>query len=331
MLMLSACATDSSIKTSDSFENCTTVRTTGTGANLEEAKQVAFTRAIEYVVGQVIVSNKEVNNNKLTRDEIIKHSAGYVDSYKITEQTTSNNKVTIWADVTVKSSKIQNRILGVPETIKNIDGDKMAAQYKTIIQGKNTGDQVLTTVLKDVGPKSFVVTEDVSTWGVGTDRSALFAIWFKVKWNYNYLTALNEALKITSDKKNSDIPQKRIIVISKNPKSWLLGSKDVYYFNDQSRISLVDAYLTVPVSVEGKMYDANHNLIATQCMFGSAWYPMGGEVHTPESNTVVVYGNDTFEGAMEFKFRPDDPIVSKLQKAKSVELSIVIGNCKVIY
>jgi predicted RNase H-like HicB family nuclease len=59
------------------------LQVSGQGATFEEAKQNAFRTAIEFTVGSVVTSERESNNYKLVKDEILVYSAGYVTDYKI--------------------------------------------------------------------------------------------------------------------------------------------------------------------------------------------------------------------------------------------------------
>ena len=56
----------------------------GEGRTPDEARNNGFRLAVEQAVGAIIASESEVNNNRLSRDEIISYASGYVTKYEIT-------------------------------------------------------------------------------------------------------------------------------------------------------------------------------------------------------------------------------------------------------
>ena len=110
VLVLSACAntpTNNQPKVENGY-----YRVLGTGKNFEEARLNGFQLAVEMAVGSIVVTEKQVTNNILIRDQIVRHSSGYVDDFKIIEQSGSNLRYTVVMDVKVKSSQIAEVILG---------------------------------------------------------------------------------------------------------------------------------------------------------------------------------------------------------------------------
>lgn len=322
LILVSACSTTT--KTSTNDDTPKTIITTGIGKNEEQAKQAAFKIAIESVVGSVLVSNRESRNDKLVQDEIINHSAGYIDSYKIISQKSLSNGVEITVESQVKSSRIANRILGLHDTSQKIDGDKMTTQYKTYMADRKTGDELIGTVLSDYPKKAFNITKTAQAWELRTNRDAVLNVWFDMSWNYNFLTSLNEVLAVTQDGKNSNVKQKAIYIKSKDPKAWLFGKSNSYYFNDHTRAEMIEGHMVGPISIVAKMYDQSNKVVTSRCMDGRAFLPNG--LHTSPSPQVV-RGNEVFEGVVQFDFTSNDPNIKLLNDATRVDLVIIRGNC----
>ena len=112
-LMLSACATTN---------KNTYIRTSGTGANFELAKQNAFREAIQIKVGALVLSERESNAYKLVKDDILVYSAGYVEDFKVISTTNINKNVVVTMDVMVSSSKIADSILSKKDNAKIFSG-----------------------------------------------------------------------------------------------------------------------------------------------------------------------------------------------------------------
>ena len=116
------------------------VHVTGTGASLEEAKQDGFKRAIEYVVGTVIVSEKQAVSDQLIKNDILNYSAGYIDKYKVLSQRTEGSRITLSMNVTVKSSHIAEMILG-RKSRTQLDGDNISTKYNSLLELRKTQEQ----------------------------------------------------------------------------------------------------------------------------------------------------------------------------------------------
>ena len=85
-LVLCACSTVGS-------DNYITV--TGTGSTFERAKQDAFREAVQIKVGSAVVSERMSTVDSLVKDDIIVHSAGYVDDFKVLNTSIINGKYQI--------------------------------------------------------------------------------------------------------------------------------------------------------------------------------------------------------------------------------------------
>lgn len=302
--LLTACASKP-MKTSGSIEGKETIRVVGSGKDFNEAKRNGFRSAIEIAVGSVMVTERELVNNKIKRDEIVEHSAGYVDDYKVINQTTSHSQVSVVMDVTVKNSVIATKLLNRSEPT-NINGDRLSTQYQTYMSERQTGDQFLNTVLKDYPRKAFIVEQGKVDYVVNSNREAVFVIPYKVKWDYKYLTALNEALDKVKDNPSLSnfntrcmcyLTPERVVVMSKSPNSFLIGSRETYHFNDGVRADNVRNALSekpvMKVSIIGHDGTVLHkSCVGTDTTFSGTFdrgvYAVWGNTYEEEQLHVTV-------------------------------------------
>ena len=75
-------ATDSQAPSADAQPQVMDVVATGVGADPEQAKQNAFSAAIEQVVGVLVDAETIVKNDEVVRDEVLTFSRGYVNEFK---------------------------------------------------------------------------------------------------------------------------------------------------------------------------------------------------------------------------------------------------------
>ena len=299
------------------------LQVSGEGSTFEEAKQNAFRTAIEFVAGSVVTSERESTNYKLVKDEILVYSAGYVTDYKILNTITSGNKVRVIVDVQVSSSKLSDRILGAGREPKNFDNDKHYNQHQTYLQGKNNADRLLNQVLNDYPKKAFTITQGVHQFKVDQYRNGIVEIPLELKWNYNYIASFNEALKILEDGSNGLLKHSpgNVTVMAKDPKDWVIGSKNQYKFNDMVIISSIRTSMqqhkpNILLSIK----DFNNNTVFKQCYIPDsiagkkpAFYDLG--------TTLVVYGNQTEKNKIELGLTQD-----AIKQIHSIELNVVAEN-----
>jgi hypothetical protein len=301
------------------------LQVSGEGTTFEEAKQNAFRTAIEFAAGSVVTSERESNNYKLVKDEILVYSAGYITDYKIINTIKSGNQVRVIVDVQVSSNKLSDRILGVGKEPKSFDTDKHSNQYKTFLQGKANADRLLNQVLNDYPKKAFIVTQGVHQFKVDSYRNGIIEIPLELKWNYNFIVSFNEALKILEDGSNGLLTPSpgNITVMAKDPKDWVIGNKNQYKFND----------MVIPSSIRNKMQvnkpnillsikDFNNTITFKQCYVPdsiagkkSAFYDLG--------SSLVVYGNQVEKNKIEVRFTNMD---EALKHIHNIELTVVDDN-----
>lgn len=327
--LLTACASNPSIKTSGDIKGQETIRVIASGNTPDEAKRNGFRSAIEIVVGSVIVSEKEAYNDRLLKNQIIEHSAGYVDDFKIINKYPSGSGVTMVMDVTVKNSVIASKLLNRSEP-SNINGERLDVQYKTYMEERGTGDAFLHTVLKDYPSKALNVQQGKVEYMLNGDRGTVFVIPFAVRWNYNYVKALNEALSKVQDT-GSDrffdpkcmcyISPERVVVMAKDPKDWLIGSKNTYHFNDSVRAKNIASYLSSKPYVKISFISHSGRKLQENCV-GSDYVWAG----VRNSGLFEVWGNVVEEGRITVEVRRGTPLHKDMDSLNRIETTMVASD-----
>lgn len=272
-LVLAGCAS-----TKPGTENYTDsngyIRVTGDGSSFEQAKQVAFREAIQIQVGSVVVSERESNNLKTIKNEILVHSSGYVDDYKVISQSNSGNRISVTVDVKVRTSQIAEKLLNRSDSA-NINGHRLDTQYQTYLDERQSGDAVLNTVLKDYPARAFNVEQGKVDFLLNGNRATAFSLPYTVRWNYRYIQSLNEVLGRMEDKNAQKVFNTRcmciqspeqVIVMAKDPKDWILGTRNTYRFNDSVRVDQIRDHLNVPPVLMISIYGTDGSLLQRDCV-----------------------------------------------------------------
>ena len=175
------------------------IEVAGQGADAEEARKNGFRLAVEQAIGSLISSESEVQNGRLVRDEIISYAAGYVSNFEIVSTENVNRGSRVVMRVRVKRSALANRLLNESKQSGQVDGATAVVSFKTIVNERQTGDQLLQSVLNDFPRRAFDIEIGKTQVILAGQRTAQLQIPIKVKLNSNYLDSLWAALDATQN------------------------------------------------------------------------------------------------------------------------------------
>lgn len=211
-------------------------------------------------MGAVVVSDKESKDLKLVKDSILVYSAGYVDRIKIISDTPEGNKRRVELDIWISSSKIAERILSVYAKDQNIDGGRMAEQFRTYARSKQQGDKLLTNVLELFPHNAFYAEIKQTDFKVDQYRTPYLRIAYSIKWNKSFYIALEETVKIISDG-NQARKNPAATMVFAGGSSWFLQP---YYFNDVIPLQIINQkFYSKNPSVKLSVVDQNKILFST--------------------------------------------------------------------
>ena len=171
------------------------IKVESTAPSFELARQNAFKVAVEHAVGTIVVSEAEMRNNKLVRDEIINYSSGFVDRYNILEQKNVGNDVRLIVEVWVSHSAIANRLLNNSKTAGEVQGDRIAVQLQSIGEQRSNSDRLLGTVMRDYPGRAFDVKLQPVQVELDYSRRATLLVPFTIGGNKKFLSSLEEVIK----------------------------------------------------------------------------------------------------------------------------------------
>jgi hypothetical protein len=278
------------------------IQVMGIGKTVEEAKQNGFKNAISMRVGSAVLSENQVANNKLLKEELIDYSAGYIDSYTVIDTIIKPNSVVIIMQVVVRSSKIHERILNKGKDEKSVDGSKLANQYLTYLNERKDGDNFLNAVLVDYPKRAFKLTQGPHEFKLNANRNAVLIVPFELRWSKPFLVSLHETTKLLADG-NYNSPARIILGHSR------------YNFNDYNKYEQIRNRLNIGLNVRADMLDSSNRIIITQCYVVDSSFS-----GTYSSGVYVVYENEVLKSTMQLEVDPT--IVKTLANVTRIELSV---------
>lgn len=278
-------------------ESGTRVQVEGHGQTIDLAKQNGFRNAIEQIVGQVIVSDQEVQGDRLTKDFIGGYSAGYVDAYEILETRQEGNKVIVKMNVAVASSKIAKRMMSSGNKSLIVEGERLQAQIDTQLDQRDRGDQLIAEVLSSYPYNAYVVNSGQTEIGLGARREPYVDVPYELHWSKFWLEALNEALGVIALDSRScnsflikqdnnirlsagsgllgrmqDTPcgqEANMRVTYKRSGDWMSATHS-YYFYDRQTLDIINEQIQTPVGrqhigLRVDLKDAGGSILDSRC------------------------------------------------------------------
>ena len=314
-LLLSACAATS---------KNTYIRTSGTGANFELAKQNAFREAIQIKVGALVLSERESNAYRLVKDDILVYSAGYVEDFKVISTSTVNKNVVVTMDVMVSSSKIADSILSKKDNTKNFSGEQMTAQYDTYLEQRSKGNEVLNNLLTSYPNRAYQLKYGPTAFKHDGYGNAIYIVPYELKYNQKWIEGLNETVKLLSDSENGLTGE--MIRTTRDGRSYrslgeikLLGTR--YHFNDRRRVEsfISTIHTRNQLRINVKFY--NHS----KMLYSECWTPNGvsGNFYQIDNNTFTIQNaNASEKHFLEIKYNIKSQLFNVINVADKIEVSV---------
>lgn len=288
------------------------------------AKNEGFRLAVEHAVGSLILSESEVKNGKLSRDEIITYSSGYVDNFEIVERFDFGGQTTVKMKVWVAHSAIANRLIGSSTAGAEINGDKISTQISTLTQERQSGVRVLSAVLADFPQRSFDVKVN-RTWTSYTGQhQGRLHIDYTIGWNRDYIKSLAESIQAINQRSKCSRYSFRVNCIGTYEVEIIMPgfTSNVYsYFEDPSiEQQFRDMRRLRDPTVLIALKDFDGNTVTKLChrWLSHRWYYVNFKSNSP-ANDVQISANlrPSYEVSMDL----DSSTIKRINRA---EISIVM-------
>jgi hypothetical protein len=218
-----------------------------TGPDFNSARQNAFKLAVEQAVGTVVLSETEMRNSRITRDEIINYSSGFVDKFNILEQEQVNGSVKLVVEVWVSSSAISNRLLNTSTAAGEVQGSRIAVQISSLRDQRQQTDRVVETIMRDYPARAFDIVMQPVKVQFDSNRQGYLHVPFVLKWNRQYMDSLEEMVQIVNQYPRCKIMSAacngaqasivlKINVLSADPGAW---------FNDSGPTDVMHKHMVI--------------------------------------------------------------------------------------
>ena len=251
------------------------IRVEAQARDFESAKRQAFRLASEQVAGTVVLSESELRNSNLTRDEIATYSSGMVDEYKIVDRFDGSDFVKLVVDVWIADSAMAQRVLARSATDRGIDGNAMSARVESILEEHQRGEDIIRTILRDYPRRAFRVKITQPSIKMDLTGTPYATVDWEVSWDERFVTAFHEAAQHTGNKPC-------VWRCPEGPQFWLNG----FWSSGPNKLNLVvDTVRTTKATMRVELLDVNGGVIARSCQ---ALTVLRQQYGSPYPNTAMI-------------------------------------------
>ena len=304
------------------------VYVTSSGRTYDEARHSGFREAIEYKIGSIVISEREQENLKLVRNNVLAYSAGYVDSFKVLSTEHMGNHVVVKMEVIVNDSRLQSMILSKPKDIHNFDNARHSIQYKTYIEQKDASDGFVFSVMRHYPTNALSLKQLPYSVKVDKDKNFILSVPYELVWNQNFVTAFEEMLTNIEDGRQGILQPSlaNVVVFGKTNTQFLTANKTQYRFNDRTRILDIRSYMLGDNEARLRLVLKdmfNKNVVDT------CYYPefMTGRAHSfyalGDPAKIVLFAGQMERHSVEVVFPHNKKNIDMLDKISIIQLSIV--------
>jgi len=247
------------------------IRVEAQAKDFEGAKKQAFRLASEQVAGTVVLSESELRNSNLTRDEVITYSSGLIDEYKIVDRLDGPGFVKLTMDIWITESVMAQRLLAKSATDKGVDGPALATRVDSILEERRRSDQVLGSIVRDMSRRGFKVTLSPAKISMDNNRNTNISVLANVAWDDRYVAAVTDAAKHIGRKPEP------LCMFNCAPQDYFLNG---YVIDDFQKLKMITDYVkTVSPTLNLELQDQNGNVVSRTCTLLRLVYDGNGAGH----------------------------------------------------
>lgn len=185
--------------TNKDSERVYAVTVQGMGTNEQQAREQAFSAAIDEALGTLVVSQLDIENNQVQRHRLLRYNSGYIHSFRIRDRVwLPDGQVVLDMDVWVKHISLAEALVPPGAAVDRSIMQQAAGVLDSVIQEAETGNRLLSAVVEDYPTRGLDVTVSNAAIAITANRRAAMTLDVAVRWNAAYLTGLAAALEQTS-------------------------------------------------------------------------------------------------------------------------------------
>ena len=166
----------------------------GQGRTYWEAREDCVRQALQESLSQLVIADRRIENDKIVRDSILSTMNGFVESFRVLNQSASNGKVEIKAEVQISQSGIENFVLSGGKGSAKIDGNALLADVSRDDLARTSRTEILKRLFDGFPSRAFDVK--VAKVSVDPENRGFILVALQVQANKEFIRNLKGGLKV---------------------------------------------------------------------------------------------------------------------------------------
>ena len=222
------------------------------------------------------MAERQSKNDVLTRDEIVSHSGGYIDEYKILNTVTNSSGCTVKMTATVSPSMVNKHIFNDSRDSNPANGDKVNTKVNTFLDAKNRSDAMIDGLFIDYVKRAYKVKQESVKYETDSFRNTAMVVAYEVSWNSDFLKAMDRTLAKLEEKCEVTIASQLVggcarapkFILKYIPDGTIIPRMPHFFFSDmQTPLKINDLLVgecKFPWYVQVSVYGANDKLLFSE-------------------------------------------------------------------
>lgn len=248
----------------------------GTGDTLPQAQDQAYRTAVQQALGSLVLTQSQLSQNELRRNDILVYSSGFVDRFEIVKRAQdARGQTVVDMRVWIRRSAIADGLFGSSTGTGQIDSARISASVQTLRRERSDADGLLEAVLREFPARSFRVNIVKTGWALDRDRNSGMAIDFTLEWHDPWIRSLREAMSKTTgvspdhacSNSASQCQRERLayVLVQMRPGTW--GLQQVAAWPDNRRLDLLREHLVDRgLSLDVRLMSPGGEILQRQCV-----------------------------------------------------------------
>ena len=164
-------------------------------STVEAARAEVFKIAVAKAVGSLVLTEREIKNNQLIRDDFYMYSSGFVEDYEIKSEMQEGALYKVIATVWVSENKIADRLRLSTTSAGKIEGDKLDEKLNSYNKQAEISDNIFRNILSEFPSKTFLIRVDKHSTRI-KDRALELIVPFQIQWDPAFINAIENSRQV---------------------------------------------------------------------------------------------------------------------------------------
>lgn len=174
------------------------VTVTGTGHDLESAREDALQKAVMNACKSAVLSNRESRNREMTRNKVVVYNGCLVKNYTVADEEESGNSAKITINAEVVENHLPDRIVNDKTEYFFYDFNQHSDKVKQVQLKLRNAKKFVNEIFLDYPTSAYNLEK--SDYQIDFDENKSYLkISYELTWNKNFINSIEDTFNILKD------------------------------------------------------------------------------------------------------------------------------------